>query len=483
MSSVLALSRKTFRSLRVRNYRLFFFGQLVSMCGTWMQSVAQAWLVLKLTGSGVAVGTVIALQFLPILLFGVWGGVVADRVDKRRALVFTQVSMAVVAAVLAALTATGVVQLWMVYACALALGFANLIDNPTRQAFVTEMVGPDEVANAISLNSAMFNAARVVGPALAGALIVGVGLWLCFAINAVSFVAVIAGLLAMRPSELHRRPPVARAKGQVRAGLRYAWGSRPLRVTILLVAVVGTFALNFTITMPLMAKYAFHGDAGAFGLLTSMMGLGSTVGALAIAARAQPTRRLLLGSCTAFGALMLLAAAAPSLRVELMVMPFFGAASITFMATSNSILQLNTSPEMRGRVMALYGLVFLGSTPIGGPLVGWVAQTFGPRASVALGGVACLAGAAVTAWFLRRAPAVEAGAAAVSAGAWAGAEELSTEAIGADAAVSAGTAIPTVTPVAEAVPGIDAGVVPVVPRDAKAPVADEVRFVDAQRLR
>jgi MFS family permease len=406
--SVSALSQKTFSSLKVRNFRLFFFGQLVSMCGTWMQSVGQVWLVLRLTGSGVAVGVVTALQFLPILLFGVWGGVVADRVDKRKALIITQASMGVVAAVLAVITATGIVHLWMVYACALALGVANLFDNPIRQAFVTEMVGSAEITNAVSLNSAMFNAARVVGPGIAGVLIVGVGLWPCFAINAASFIAVIIGLMAMRPSELHRAAPIARAKGQVRAGLRYAWASRRLRTTILLVAIVGTFALNFTITMPLMAKYAFHGDAGTFSLLTVMMGFGSTVGALVTAARARPDRRLLLGSCVAFGVIMLLAAVAPTLHYELLVMPLFGAASITFMATANSILQLNSSPEMRGRVMALYGLVFLGSTPIGGPFVGWIAQVFGPRASVAVGGVACLLGAAIVALLLRRTPSLPA---------------------------------------------------------------------------
>jgi MFS family permease len=402
MTRVRALSRKTFSSLRIRNYRLFFFGQLVSMSGTWMQSVAQAWLVLKLTGSGVALGVVTALQFLPILLFGVWGGVIADRVDKRRALIVTQICMAGVAAVLALVTATGIVELWMVYVCALLLGTANMVDSPTRQAFVTELVGPDEVANAVGLNSAVFNAARVVGPALAATLIVTVGIWPAFALNAASFLAVIVGLLAMRPAELFRQAPLARAKGQAREGLRYVWQSDTLRSTLLLVALVGTFALNFSITMPLMAKFVFDGGAGTYGLLTSLMGLGSMVGALVTAARSRPTARLLVGASVTFGFLMLVAAAAPTLPFELVVMPLFGAASITFMATANSTLQLNSSPEMRGRVMALYVLVFLGSTPIGGPIVGWVAQTWGPRASVALGGVACLVGAALASGSLLR---------------------------------------------------------------------------------
>jgi MFS family permease len=395
--------RRTFRSLSVRNYRLFFIGQLVSNTGTWMQSVAQAWLVLRLTGSGVDLGIVVALQFLPVLLLGVWGGVIADRVDKRRALLVTQASMAVVAGLLALVTALGVVTLGMVYVAAVLLGLTAVVDTPVRQAFVSELVGPAEVANGVALNSAMFNAARVVGPAVAAALIVAVGIWPAFAFNAVSFGAVLVALAMMRPDELFLAARVAPEKGQVRAGLRYVRQSEALFSTLVLVAVVGTFALNFTITMPLMARYAFGSGAGAFGLLTSAMGAGSMVGALVAAARSRPTLRLLVGASVAFGVLMLVAAGAPSLGFELAVMPFFGAASIIFMATANSILQLGSSPEMRGRVMALYVLVFLGSTPIGGPFVGWVAQMWGPRASVALGGVSCFVGAGVVAALGRRA--------------------------------------------------------------------------------
>ena len=414
MTRVKAVSRRTFRSLRIRNFRLFFFGQLVSMSGTWMQSVAQAWLVLKLTGSGIALGVVTALQFLPILLFGVWGGVIADRVDKRRALIATQAGMGAVSAVLALVTAMGVVELWMVYVCAVLLGVANMIDSPTRQAFVTEMVGPSEVANAVGLNSAMFNAARVIGPSLAGALIVTVGIWPSFAINAVSFAAPIGALLAMRTSELVRLPPVLRAKGQAREGLRYVWQNDTLRSTVLLVALIGTFALNFTITMPLMAKDVFGRGAGTFGLMTSFMAVGSMIGALAVAARSRPTPGLLVGAAVSFGLLMFAAATAPTLGLELLVLPFFGAASITFMATANSTLQLNSSTEMRGRVMALYVVVFLGSTPIGGPIVGWVAERWGPRAGLALGGVACLIGALVASVMLARSRRVDAQSAPVA---------------------------------------------------------------------
>ena len=402
MTRLRSLTRTTFRSLRARNYRLFLAGQVVSLTGTWVQTVAQAWLVLQLTGSGVAVGVATALQFLPLLVAGPWGGVVADRVDKRRALVAAATAMAVVSAVLAVVTATGVVRLWMVFVLALLMGCATVVEMPTRQAFVIEMVGPEEVANAVGLNSAAFNAARTVGPAVAGVLIVSVGIWPCFLVNTVTFAAVIAALVAMRPDELFRAPPVARGQGQVRAGLRYVWGSTTLRSTLLLVAVVGTFGLNFTVVLPLMARFAFQGGARELGLLSSVMGAGSLVGALVTAARGRPSPRVLGGSCAAFGVLTLAAAAAPTLAWEVGVLPLLGAATITFMATANSMLQLGSSPAMRGRVMALYALVFLGSTPIGGPIVGWVSEAFGPRAGLGLAGVTAVAAAGVAATRLQR---------------------------------------------------------------------------------
>jgi MFS family permease len=395
---------QTFRSLAVRNYRLYFFGQLVSMSGTWMQSVAQGWLVLRLThDSGFALGLVTALQFLPVLLVGAWGGVIADRFDKRRTLLCTQTSMAVFAAILAAVTLAGVVQLWMVYATALLLGLGNAIDSPTRQAFVSEMVGPEDLPNAIGLNSAIFNGARVIGPAGAGILITLIDVGPCFAINAVSFAAVIGALWRMRPAELARQVPVARAPGQVRAGLAYAWRTPELRSTLLLVTVVGTFALNYGVVLPLLAKVTFHGDAGTYGLISSGMGLGALVGALATAARKGPTPRLLVTSCIAFGALLTAASVAPTLSVALPILVLSGAGGIVFMATANSTLQLRSSPEMRGRVMALYVLVFLGSTPVGGPLIGLLCQHLGPRVGLGLGGIfTVVAGMAGAAPLLRR---------------------------------------------------------------------------------
>jgi len=402
MSLAEAATRRTFRSLRVRNYRLFFFGQLVSLTGTWMQQVGQDWLVLRLTNQALPLGITLALQFAPILVLGAWAGVVADRLDKRRLLLATQVAMASLALVLGVLTATGAIRLWMVYVLALLLGCATAFDMPTRQAFVSEMVGPDRVTNAVGLNSAVFNSARVVGPAVAGVLIAAVGIAPAFLINAVSYLAVIAGLLAMDPARLHRLPPVDRAGGQVRAGLRYVWSNRVLRSTIALVAVVGALGLNYRVALPLLARFTFGGDASAYGALASIMAAGAVVGALAAARRGRPSRVLLLGSVAVFGLLSFAAAAAPTLIAEAIVLAPLGLAMMTFLATANSTLQLASSPEMRGRVMALYGLVFLGSTPLGGLLGGWMAGQFGPRSILLLSGVSSLAAAGLAAFLTRQ---------------------------------------------------------------------------------
>jgi MFS family permease len=380
----------TFDSLRVRNYRLYFVGQVISVSGSWMQRVAQAWLVLHVSGSGLALGIVTGLQFLPVLLGGPWGGLLADRVDKRRLLVWTQAGMGLLALLLGLLTIAGVVQLWMVYALALGLGCLTAIDNPARQAFVAEMVGREHVMNAVSLNSAVFTSARIIGPAFAGLLINLVGTGWCFVVNAVSFGAVIVALSLMRRQELGGALPSRRGPGQVRAGLSYAWSRSELRVPLLLMAAVGTLALNFTVVLPLLASQTFHGNAGTYGLLFSTLGLGSLLGALFTAGRREPSRRLLLLALLAFGGLMLAAAVAPSFWTELLVLVPLGAATITFQATANSTLQVNSDPALRGRVMALYGMVFMGTTPIGAPIVGLVSERFGARAGLALGGVAIL---------------------------------------------------------------------------------------------
>ena len=403
-------TRRTFRSLRVRNYRLFFAGQLISVSGTWMQQVAQSWLVLTITGSGLDLGVTVALQFLPMLLFGMWGGVVADRFDKRRVLIAAQAVAAVLALTLWALVVAGGVELWMVYVLAFLLGLVQVVDMPTRQAFVTEMVGPDEVPNAVGLNSAMFNAGRLVGPAAAGLVISSAGVAPAFVVNAVSYLVVIAALWAMRPDELYRDAAATdgrargRRPGEIREGLRHVWRTPELRSPLLLVAVVGTFGFNFAVVLPVLARFTLHGGASLYGVLTAVMALGSLLGALYSASRARPTRALLVGSAVAFGALTLLAAAAPTpLTVATVLLPV-GMAVMIFLATANATLQLNSSPAMRGRVMALYGLVFLGSTPVGGPLLGFVSQQWGARAGMALSGGVSLAVGLVALWLpgLRR---------------------------------------------------------------------------------
>ena len=409
-SKAKALTSDTFRSLGVRNFRLYFYGQLVSTSGTWIQTVALGWLVLRITNSGFAVGVVTALQFLPMLLMGTYGGVIADRFNKRRTLIGTQGGMALSSAALAVITLAGADPLWAIYLLTFVLGAFAALDMPVRQAFVSEMVGTADLPNAIALNSAMFNASRVIGPAVAAVLIRLVDVGPCFAINAVSFAAVIAGLLMMQPEDLFVTPPLVRAKGQVREGLRYVWETPELRSTILVLAVVGTLAFNFTVSLPLIAKFTFRGDAGTYGWLTALMGVGAIVGALGAASRVRPTVKLLVGSCAAFGVAMLGGAVAPSLIAEEVFMVLVGAASISFMATANATLQLTSIPEMRGRVMALYGLVFLGSTPIGGPIVGWISEQFGPRYGLALGGLASvMAAAAMGLVLVRRRVVIRAG--------------------------------------------------------------------------
>jgi len=397
VTSIRQATGRTFRSLSVRNYRLYFAGQVVSVSGTWMQQVAQAWLVLRLTNSGVALGTVTALQFLPVLLGGAWGGVVADRFDKRSVLFGTQATAGLLALVLGLLTLSGHIQLWMVYVLAAALGCVNAVDNPSRQAFVHELVGRADLPNAVSLNSVLMNAARVIGPALAAVLIVTVGIAPCFLINAASYGAVIFGLALMRPEDLLGTGTVARAKGQLRAGLRYAWSTPELRNPLLLMVVIGTLAYEFPVTLPLMARFTFHGGAGAYGLMTSCMAAGAVVGGLAVASRERPTSMGLTRAALAFGLLILGVAVAPSLVVAVALLVVMGGASIAFIAMSNSTLQLRSDPAMRGRVMALFAVAFLGSTPIGAPVVGAVAQAWGPRAALAIGGAAALVAALVTA--------------------------------------------------------------------------------------
>ncbi len=384
----------TFGALRIANYRRYALAQSVSLSGTWMQRVAQAWLVLELGGSGTEVGLVTALQFVPLLALGAWAGVVVDRVDKRRLLVLTQLAAAVLALVLGLLVASGAVRLWMVMALALALGGVHLFDNPARQSFVLEMVGPGRLANAVTLNSVIVNAARTLGPAAAGLLIATAGTAVCFLVNAGSYLLVVAAFALMRREELEPSPLVARGPRQLRQGLLYAWRTPGVRAPLLLVAVVGTLAYEFQVVLPLMARFVFGGGAGTYGAMTSAMGAGAVVTGLLLAGRDRSGHRALTRSAYVFGALILVAAAAPTLALELVALVAVGAASIAFLALANTNVALTTSPEMRGRVMALWSIAFLGTTPVGGPLVGWIAEHLGARVGLGLGGVATIVAAA-----------------------------------------------------------------------------------------
>ncbi|MFB3738824.1 MAG: MFS transporter [Candidatus Velamenicoccus archaeovorus] len=385
-----------------RNFRLFFVGQLISVTGTWMQSVASAWLVLQLTGSGVALGFQTALNFGPVLFLGAWGGLLADRLDKRRILIGTQSAFAILAAALWALVATGTVQLWHVYALSALQGVVTSFDNPTRQSFYAEMVGRRDLANAVSLNAAVMTATRIVGPAVAGVVIAVAGLAPAFAVNAVSYVAVIGALWAMRAEELIRDGMQERRKGQVRDGLRYVWRTPALRLPLIWMAVLYTFSFNFSVLFPLFAEETFRGNAGTYGTLLSALGVGSLIGALALARKTQPTPRRLAVAAVGFGAVSIVAALMPTLRTALVALVPMGLASMAFMILANSTLQLTSRPEMRGRVMALYGIVFLGSTPFGAPVAGWAGEHLGPRAGIALGGLIALVTGLAGLWALAR---------------------------------------------------------------------------------
>jgi MFS family permease len=408
---VASATRRTFRSLSVRNYRLWFIGQTVSLSGTWMQSTGQAWLVYRLTRSPWDLGLTAALQFLPILVLGAYGGVIADRFDKRHVLMATQVLFLLQALALWLVVATGVVQLWMVWTLAVLLGLVNVFDNPARQSFAIEMVGGDDLANAVGLNSVIVNSSRIVGPAIAGVVMIFAhqvsGMSWIFLINAVTFAAVLAALLLMRPAELHRPKRVRAGRGQVREGLRYAWGKWELRVPLLMMAVIGTLAFNFSVLLPLISGEVFHRGtgstgAGGYGLLLTVMGVGALIGSLGVASRRRPRYRLLMGVTFAFGVLALGIALAPTFNAALILVIPMGAASVAFIALANTLIQLHSEAQMRGRVMALWAIVFLGSTPIGAPLAGLVAEHFGARVALGMGAVATLLAATYGTVALRR---------------------------------------------------------------------------------
>ena len=417
--------RQMVSSLRQRNYRLYFFGQLVSVAGTWMQTVAQSFLVLDLTHSGTQLGLTTAARFAPMLIFGPLGGLFADRLDKRHVLYLTQTLQGLLAGAFAILLASGSMTLWWVYLLAVLLGFVNVFDNPARQSFISEMVTPQDLRNAVTLNSVAMNMARVFGGALGGTIAAAVGLTLCFTCNALSFGAVLISLAMMRTAELFPARKVERKKHQVRDGLRYVRTTPELLIPLIMISVVGTLAWEFQVTLPLMASKVFGGNAATYGVMASVMGVGAVAGGLISTARSKPGSRTLCVAAVGWGIAILAAAVAPDMPLELVALVFVGYGSITFNSFAKTSLQLAAKPTMRGRVMALWALAWLGSTPVGGPIVGWIGQDAGARWSLVVGGAATLicgvaAFPALTRIDRRRAAAEAASAAGAQAGSQAG---------------------------------------------------------------
>ncbi|MFF1838324.1 MFS transporter [Streptomyces sp. NPDC058231] len=393
----------TFSSLKIRNYRLFATGAVISNTGTWMSRITQDWLVLSLTGSAAAVGITTALQFLPMLLFGLYGGVVADRLPKRKLLLISQAALGLCGTALAVLTLSGVVQVWHVYLIAFLLGMVTVVDNPARQSFVSEMVGPAQLRNAVSLNSANFQSARLIGPAVAGVLITTVGSGWAFMFNGLSFAAPLVGLLLMRPSELHKAIVVPRAKGQLREGLRYVSGRPELIWPIVLVGFIGTFGFNFPIWLTAFADEVFHGGAGMYSFFNILMAAGSLAGALLAARRRSSRLRMLVAAATAFGLLEIVASVSPSVWLFAALLLPIGMIGLTTNISANTSVQMAADPAMRGRVMSLYMMVFAGGTPVGAPIVGWISDAYGVRTAMAVGGTFAMVAALGVGFMLARA--------------------------------------------------------------------------------
>lgn len=394
----------TFAALGNFNYRLWTVGAIVSNTGTWMQRVAQDWLVLTVLteNSGVAVGITTGLQFGPMLLLAPLAGLLADRLPKRRLLMATQASSGLWALILGLLVVTGTAELWHVYVLAGLLGASSAIDAPARQTFVSEMVDRDQLSNAVGLNSASFHSARMVGPALAGVLIATFGTGPVFLINAATFGATLLALSQMRARELRFMPRAAPAKGQIREGLRYVRGRPDIVLIMAIVGVIGTFGLNFQMTTALMARLEFDKGAGAYGLLGSIMAIGSLAGALLAARRERPRLRLIVGAAAAFGVFAIAASLMPTYELFAVSLIPIGLSSLTMMTAANATVQLTTDPEMRGRVMSLYMAIFMGGTPVGAPLIGWVGETFGAPWTIAIGGISALAVSAVALLYIAR---------------------------------------------------------------------------------
>jgi MFS family permease len=399
LTSPTDLARRTFAAFAVHNFRLYFGGQVVSVSGAWMQRVAQSWLVLELTGSGVAVGAITAVQFLPILLLAPAGGLIADRLDKRKVLYVTQSLAAVIALTLGVLLLAEVVELWMVFALALALGLVGSVDNPTRNSFVMEMVGRSKLANAVALNSVLVNSARVIGPAIGGLLIVTVGIGWCFVLNAATYLVFITAIRLMRDDDIDRAEPERKERGQLRGALRYVADQPVLMVTLAMSAVIGLFAYEFEVVLPLLARFTFEGDADTFGSMFAAMGIGAVVGGLFVATRGRTSPRAIVAAAMALGLTIAATAIAPTIWIAYMTLVMVGVSSSAFLTLGNSILQLEASPQMRGRVVGMRATAILGARPIGAPIVGWIGEHFGPRFALGLGALAAIG---VAVWARRR---------------------------------------------------------------------------------
>lgn len=395
MRSSRGWSTRAFASLANPNYARFFAGQALSLIGTWMQSVALAWLVLQLTGSASSLGIAVALQTLPILLLGPYGGLVVDRVDKRRLLILTQALSGVQALVLAILVMHGDASYPIVLALTLSLGLINAFDQPARLSFVREMVAAEEVRNAVSLNAVLMNAARSIGPGIGGVLIATSGVAACFLANAVSFLAAIIAYLSMNRALLHRGTPTPRAPRQLRDGFSYVRRTPVLLVPLTMMAIIGTLTFEFAVTLPALATQTFDGDASSIGLLTSAMGVGAIVGGLTSATQTRVSPGTLVGSALGFSIGVLLTAIAPNIALASLALVIVGIASAWFMAAGNTTLQLHSNPQMRGRVMALWSVAFIGSTPIGGPIVGFIAEQANARWALGVGAVAAAVAALI----------------------------------------------------------------------------------------
>lgn len=393
----------TFRALRNRNYRLFWTGQLVSLTGGWMQRVAMAWLVLQLTDSPLALGTITMLQFLPLLLFSLIGGVVADRFPKRRVLLVTQVGIFTQAVVLAVLVGTGTVELWHLYSLAVVQGLFNAVDNPTRSAFVMELVGPDDLANAVALNSGNFNLSRIAGPAIGGVLVSAVSIAACFWLNAVSYLPVIAALLLMRPAELYDVPAPARGSvpRQLAEGIGYVLRTPAVFGPFVVIWALGAFGYNFLTFLPLLARYVFDAGPEGYGLFSSCIGVGSLIAVLVVAGRGRATRRMLLWAALGYSCLHGLVALAPWYALAALLLALLGGASIAFSATAQTLIQYAAPAALRGRVMALYTVLFAGMTPLGALVIGGLSESYGVRVALLVATALCLVGSGAAWAYLR----------------------------------------------------------------------------------